>query len=76
MDLVVMRDLRIKAEMNDIRAYHASGVQGGKPWYRFLSKALIKVDDIVTIASEVQDDGERGEHSKVLVCLFSIGNGI
>jgi hypothetical protein len=25
----------------------------------------------VTIAPEVQDDGERGEHGKFLVCLLS-----
>lgn len=57
--------------MNGIRAHHASRIQRGKPWDRSLSKTLIEVNDIVTIAPEVQDDGERGEHGKVLACLFS-----
>ena len=56
---------------NRIRTYHASGVEGGQPWYRFLSKVFIKVDDVVTIAPEVQDDRERGEHGKFPVCLIS-----
>lgn len=56
--------------MNGFRAYHASRVQGGKPWYRVLSEALIKINDILTIASEMQDDGESREHSKILICLF------
>lgn len=56
--------------MNGFRAYHASRVQGGKVWYRVLSEAFIEINDILTIASEMQDDGESREHSKVLVCLF------
>ena len=58
--------------MNDIRAYHASGVQRGEPWHWFLSKILIEVDDIVTISPEVQDDGEGREHGKILVYLLSL----
>jgi len=56
--------------MNGDRAYHASRVQGGKPWHRFLSKVLTKVNDIVTIASEMQGHGESREHGKVPICLF------
>ena len=76
MGLMEFGDSKDKSsQMNDIRAYHASGVQGGKSWYRFLCKVLINANDIVGIASEAQGDRKCGDVASSGVFIL-IDNGI